>query len=99
MFNEQKLNKYRDEGMMRDWFSDAVSSGLGSVGITKDIRDSVQPAIDAAKNLLPQGGAIPPIGSDIGSIPQATGYKYGSNVSPIILAGIAFLAAFFILRK
>lgn len=78
-------NKYEPR-IMRDWFSDAVSSGLGSVGITRDIRDAAQPVIDSGKSLLPKGGAVPQADTGIGSYPQATGFAYNGTVSPMIIA-------------
>lgn len=83
-----KINKYEPR-IMRDWFSDAVSSGLGSVGITRDIRDAAQPVIDSGKSLLPKGGAVPQADTGIGSYPQATGFQYNGSVSPIVIAAAA----------
>lgn len=80
-----KINKY-DPRIMRDWFTDAVSSGLGSVGITREIRDAAQPVIDSGKSLLPKGGAVPQADTGIGSYPQATGFAYSGSVSPMMIA-------------
>lgn len=81
------------ETVKLDWFSDAVSSGLASVGVTKDVRDSLQPTVDrvtpgvanVAKSLLPSGGIVPASAGNY-SQPQATGYAYSSNISPMMIA-------------
>ena len=56
-----------------DMWSDAVTSGLNSLGISQDTRNLAQPVIDQAKNLIPKGGAIPN--------PQVLGMN-GSNAIP-----------------
>jgi len=48
----------------RDWFSDLRDNTLDSIGITQDVRESLQPVVDQAAqlggSLLPSGGQVPP---------------------------------------
>jgi len=80
-----KLQERLENMKKLDWFSDAVTGGLNSVGISQDIRNQAQPVIDQAKNLLPKAG-IAPATTGIFSYPQATGYKYSGNISPVMIA-------------
>jgi hypothetical protein len=91
---EQRLNQSKK----LDWFSDAVGTGLGYIGIDQATRDAAQPVIDKGKSLLPS--VISPPKPSIGPIPQATGFKYNGSVSPtMILAGVAAVIIVLMLVK
>lgn len=75
-----------------DWWSETVSGGLASIGITRDVRDSLQPTVDQAVSLLPKGGAVPAPTSNLGSIPQATGFSFQSSNSKMLMIGVVVAA-------
>jgi len=87
-----KFGDFKNHGKIaavnNDWFSDLRNNTLDSLGVTKDIRDAAQPVIDYGKNqVLPQGGAVQPYDPGNSSEWIATGYKYVSNASPLMIAG------------
>jgi len=85
-----------------DIFSDARDRVLNNIGITKDIRDLAQPAIDYGKNaILPPGGAVPDYNSGVNSQWIATGYKFNSDITPMMLVAgaLVIVAGYFIIKK
>jgi hypothetical protein len=93
-----------------DVWSDFVTQGLGSVGITQEIRDLAQPVIDKGKSLLPQGGAIPnPSVQDSNfSFPEITDERFTFMNQilqpkiagiPVVILGMGALLIFSLARK
>lgn len=70
-----------------DIFSDYRDSFYDSIGLNKEARDALQPVIQEVKSLLPKGGAVVEQGPGIGSIPQATGFAFESDMNPYVMIG------------
>ena len=95
------LSEKLQNQIKHDWFSDAVGAGLNSVGITKEMRDSAQPFVDqTAVSLIPKAG-VKPLVSPVAALPQATGYKFTSNMDPkiVVAAIVALVVVMYYLKK
>lgn len=94
------LNKFSDRAnhgkiadTKNDAFSDFRDRTLGSIGVTKDIRDIAQPAIDYGLNqTLPKGGAVPDYDTGVFSDWVRTGNNVSFNASPLLIGGILIIA-------